>query len=106
MPNGRAPVPPPAPVGVARSAADLDHLLAPIALYPDPLIAQMINGHMIGGFALVAWPAEWGNSGLATFIVNQQGKVYEKNLGPKTSATAPRLGAFNPDQTWILAKEH
>jgi hypothetical protein len=43
----------------------------------------IINGHMIGDFALVAWPAEWGNSGVVTFIVNQQGKIYQKNLGPK-----------------------
>jgi hypothetical protein len=44
----------------------------------------LINGRMIAGFALVAWPAEWGNTGVMTFIVNQQGRVYQKNLGPKT----------------------
>ena len=49
----------------------------------------IINGRMIAGFALVAWPAEWGNTGVMTFIVNQQGKVYQKNLGPKT-AKSPR----------------
>jgi len=44
----------------------------------------IINGHMIAGFALVAWPAEWGNTGVMTFIVNQRGKAYQKNLRPKT----------------------
>ena len=44
---------------------------------------------MIAGFALVAWPAQWDNSGIMTFIVNQQGKVYEKNFGPKTASTSP-----------------
>ena len=65
----------------------------------------IINGHMIGGFALVAWPAEWGNSGVMTFIVNQQGKVYEKNLGPKTAAIAQAITAYDPDNTWTLVTE-
>jgi len=65
----------------------------------------IINGHMIGGFALVAWPAEWGNTGVMTFIVNQQGKVYQKNLGPKTSSVAKAMTAYNPDNTWTLARE-
>ncbi len=64
----------------------------------------IINGHMIGGFALVAWPAEWGNSGVMTFIVNQQGKVYQKNLGPKTASLAAKMTAYDPDVTWTLAK--
>ena len=51
----------------------------------------LINGRMLAGFALVAWPAEWGNTGLMTFIVNQQGKVYQKNLGPKTAKLAEAL---------------
>jgi hypothetical protein len=65
----------------------------------------IINGHMIGGFALVAWPAEWGNTGVMTFIVNQQGKVYQKNLGPKTSSIAKAMSAYDPDNTWTLAGE-
>jgi len=60
----------------------------------------IINGRMIAGFALVAWPAEWGNSGVMTFIVNQQGKVYEKCLGPKTASIARKMTAFDPDSTW------
>ena len=51
----------------------------------------IINGRMIAGFALVAWPAEWGNTGVMTFIVNQQGKVYQKNLGPKTAKIAAAM---------------
>jgi hypothetical protein len=65
----------------------------------------IINGHMIGGFALVAWPAEWGNSGVMTFIINQQGKVYEKNLGPKTSAVAGSMKTYDPGPGWKPAAE-
>jgi hypothetical protein len=64
----------------------------------------IINGHMIGGFALVAWPDEWGNSGVMTFVVNQQGKVYQKNLGPKTGSIASAMTIYDPDDTWSLAK--
>ncbi len=63
----------------------------------------IINGHMIAGFALVAWPAEWGNTGVMTFIVNQQGKVYQKNLGPKTDSIARAMTTYDPDNTWTPA---
>ncbi len=66
----------------------------------------VINGHMIGGFAFVAWPEEWGNSGVMTFIVNQQGKIYEKNLGPETSSSATAMTTYDPDKTWTLTKEN
>jgi hypothetical protein len=66
----------------------------------------IINGHMIAGFALVAWPAEWGNTGVMTFIVNQRGKVYQKNLGPKTGSIAQAMTAYDPDNTWTLTKEN
>jgi hypothetical protein len=65
----------------------------------------VINGRMIGGFALVAWPAQWGNSGVMTFIVNQQGNVCQKNLGPKTSSVANGITAYDPDDTWTLVKD-
>jgi hypothetical protein len=65
----------------------------------------IINGHMIAGFAFVAWPAEWGNSGVMTFIINQQGKVYEKNLGPKTSALASAMETYDPGPGWKPASE-
>jgi hypothetical protein len=64
----------------------------------------IINGRMIAGFALVAWPAEWGNTGVMTFIVNQQGKVYQKNLGPKTVKIARAITAYDPDDTWTPAQ--
>ncbi len=60
----------------------------------------IINGRMIAGFALVAWPAEWGNTGVMTFLVNQQGVVYQKNLGPKTTTIARSMTVYDPDTTW------
>jgi hypothetical protein len=66
----------------------------------------IINGHMIAGFAFVAWPAEWGNSGVMTFVVNQQGKVYQKNLGSKTSSLAQVMTTYDPDDTWILVQDN
>ncbi len=64
----------------------------------------IINGHMIGGFALIAWPAEWGNTGVMTFIVNQRGKVFQKDLGPKNGfARQDRLPPMSPDPTWSPA---
>lgn len=65
----------------------------------------IINGHMIGGFALVAWPAEYGETGVMTFIVNQQGRVYQKDLGPKTEAIASRMDRYDPDSTWTLSPD-
>jgi hypothetical protein len=57
---------------------------------------------MVGGFALVAYPAEWGNSGVMTFLVNQDGVVYEKNLGPRTESIARGMTTYNPDGTWKI----
>ncbi len=65
----------------------------------------VINGRMIAGFALVAWPAQWGNSGIMTFIVNQEGRVYEKNLGPKTAKAARAMTTYEPDPAWKLTRE-
>jgi hypothetical protein len=65
----------------------------------------IINGNMIGGFALVAWPAEYGESGIMTFIVNQQGRVYQKNLGSKTAKAAAAMKEYNPDNTWAISRE-
>jgi hypothetical protein len=73
---------------------------APIGRYN-----YIINGHMIAGFALVAWPAQWDNTGIMTFIVNQQGKVYQKNLGPKTAAIAEKMKEYDPDSTWTLVAD-
>ena len=65
----------------------------------------IINGRMLAGFALVAWPAEWGNTGVMTFVVNQQGQVYQKNLGEKTSSIAKAMSVYDPDKTWAPAAE-
>jgi hypothetical protein len=58
---------------------------------------------MIAGYALVAWPAEWKNTGVMTFIVNQQGQVFQKNLGPKTAKLAADLITYDPDNSWSPA---
>jgi len=60
----------------------------------------IINGRMIAGFALVAWPAEWGNTGVMTFIVNQQGRIFQRNLGQKTEKLAAAMTTYDPDDTW------
>jgi DUF2950 family protein len=70
---------------------------------PDAPLGQMdyvINGAMIGGFALIAFPAEYGNTGVMTFIVSNDGVVYQKDLGPNTLAVAQKTERFNPDKTW------
>ena len=60
----------------------------------------LINGHMIGGFAVIAYPARYGVSGIMTFMVNQDGIVYEQNLGKNTAAVAAKINTFNPDTSW------
>lgn len=58
------------------------------------------NGLMTGGFALVGWPARFGASGIMTFLVNQDGVVFQKDLGPDTASLVQAMTAFNPDLTW------
>jgi hypothetical protein len=60
----------------------------------------VVRGQMIGGFAMVAYPAQYGSSGIMTFIVNHDGVVYQKDLGPHTAALAQAMTQFNPDETW------
>lgn len=60
----------------------------------------VVGGKMIGGFGLLAYPAEYGRSGIMSFIVNHAGTVYQKDLGPGTSRVAARTRTFNPDSTW------
>jgi hypothetical protein len=71
--------------GPAASGGELDYV---------------VQGKMIGGFALVAYPAEYRNSGVMTFIVNHAGTVYQKDLGPRTASLAEGMKSFNPDRTW------
>jgi hypothetical protein len=65
----------------------------------------IVNGNMIGGFALVAYPAEYGDSGIMTFIVNQQGRVYEKDLGTNTTKIAEAMMMYDPDKTWKVSPD-
>ena len=67
---------------------------------PGGAYDYVVHGKMIGGFALVAYPARWGASGVMTLIVNHDGVVYEKNLGKATEAIASRMTHFNPDSSW------
>lgn len=67
--------------------------------------SYVVNGNMVAGHALVAYPARWGVSGVMTFIVNQRGRVYQKNLGPKTGEIARKMKSYNPDLSWKLVEE-
>jgi hypothetical protein len=71
---------------------------------PGGAYQYVINGHMVAGFALVAWPAEYDVSGVMTFIVNQNGTVYQKDLGLKTGELAKAMTLYNPDRTWKRAQ--
>jgi hypothetical protein len=71
---------------------------------PGGAYKYVINGHMVAGYALVAWPAEYGVSGVMTFIVSRTGTVYQKDLGPKTGQLAKAMTLYNPDRTWKRAR--
>jgi hypothetical protein len=73
---------------------------------PGGKYGYVINGNMIAGYALVAYPDKWGNSGVMTFIVNQQGRVYQKNLGASTSKLAAAMTEYNPDPSWKLVADN
>ena len=72
---------------------------------PGGAYSYLVKGKMIGGFAVVAYPAEYGNSGIMTFIVNYDGKVFQKNLGSNTAAVAKSMKEYNPDKTWTEVKQ-
>jgi Protein of unknown function (DUF2950) len=67
---------------------------------PGGTLNYVVKGKMIGGFGLIAWPAEYGNSGVMTFLVNHAGTVYQKDLGKRTEFIAERTTLFDPDETW------
>jgi len=108
----------PSPIGdLAAYAADEGHaqsrtegspfwgyryriLTAQGASAPGGQKSYVANGDMRGGFALVAYPALYGSSGVMTFVVNQDGSVYEKDLGKDTSALAANMTEYNPDSSW------
>jgi Protein of unknown function (DUF2950) len=64
-----------------------------------------MQGKMIGGFGVVAYPAQYGSSGIMMFILNQDSVVYQKDLGPKTASIAQSMIKFNPDETWTAVKQ-
>jgi hypothetical protein len=70
---------------------------------PGGVKSYVVGGHMTAGFALVAYPATWGDSGVMTFVVNQNGIVFQKNLGPETESLARQITAYDPDRTWKIA---
>jgi type II secretory pathway pseudopilin PulG len=71
---------------------------------PGGAYSYVVKGKMIGGFALVAYPAEYGNSGVMTFILNHDGKVFQKDLGKNTASVATTMKEYNPDKTWAEVK--
>lgn len=65
----------------------------------------VINGNMIAGFALIAWPADYGNSGIMTFLVSHQGKVLQKDLGDDTAVLAAAVQEYDPDDSWVETED-
>jgi hypothetical protein len=70
---------------------------------PGGAYSYLAHGQMMGGFALVAYPAQYGVSGVMTFVVNHDGVVYQKDLGPKSAVIARQMKTFNPDSSWKKA---
>jgi len=75
------------------------------AAAPGGKMDYLSHGNLTGGFALVAYPVQWDQSGIMTFVVNQEGKVFQRNLGEKTSRQAGAMKEFNPDSTWTLVPD-
>jgi len=106
---------PPVPADFAKAARRADQGRPYHGYYFRILTAQgpdahggaknyIVDGAMTGGFALVAWPAHYGESGVQTFIVNQDGVVYQKDLGVETEQAVSALTQFNPDSSWTEVK--
>jgi len=72
---------------------------------PGGKMNYLNQGNLTGGFALVAYPENWDQSGIMTFIVNQDGKVYQRNFGEKTSRIAGSMKEYNPDGAWTLVQD-
>ena len=70
---------------------------------PGRVRDYVVNGRMIGGFGVIAWPVRYGDTGVMTFIVNQDGVVYQQDLGPQTAEKAGVIASFNPDKGWVKA---
>jgi hypothetical protein len=72
---------------------------------PGGKMDYLSHGNLTGGFALVAYPEHWDQSGIMTFIVNQDGKVFQRNFGEKTSRIAGMMKEYNPDSQWTLVQD-
>jgi hypothetical protein len=72
---------------------------------PGGKMDYMSHGELTGGFALVAYPERWDQSGIMTFIVNQDGKIFQRSLGPKTARIARAIKEYNPDSRWTLVED-
>jgi hypothetical protein len=70
---------------------------------PGGAYSYLLNGRMLGGFGVIAWPVTYGETGVMTFIVNQSGEVYERDLGPETPQRAAQITLFDPDKEWAKA---
>ncbi len=70
---------------------------------PGGAYDYLVDNKLRGGFALIAYPSEYGNSGIMTFMINHDGTVFEKDLGPETGRLAPKIEAFLPNSTWSKA---
>jgi hypothetical protein len=71
---------------------------------PGGAFSYLINGHMIAGHAMVAWPAAYGDSGVETFICGENGVVFQKDLGPNTAGLGASMAQYNPDASWKVAE--
>ena len=71
---------------------------------PGGAYSYLINGRMVAGFALVAWPSAYGATGIMTFLINHDGRLYQSDLGPETDTIAPATTVFDPDATWALVE--
>ena len=91
-----------AEIAWGRAIAANGDLLDPVIRFNDPAGSQEYPCGAIDerGFALIAWPADYGSSGVMTFLVNQDGVVFQKDLGEDTAVAVESIQAFDPDGTW------
>jgi hypothetical protein len=76
------------------------------AAAPGGMLDYLVDGRLTGGFAMVAYPERWGRSGIMTFIVNQDGKIYQRDLGEKSSELAAAITEYDPGDGWSVVKDH
>jgi hypothetical protein len=71
---------------------------------PGGTFSYLVNGHMLAGHAMVAWPEKYGDSGVQTFICGKNGLIYQKDLGPNTAALGASMAQYNPDASWKVVE--